>query len=89
MLSNGITMEGNWYNGQAASPLKIRYQDKSQYEGEVYRLKPHGLGTLSYPSGCKFVGEFCDGDPHGEGILFDQDGKPIRVGEWKRGVFYQ
>lgn len=41
---------------------------QATYEGEWYRGKPHGKGTLKWPNGRNHVGDFCQGREHGFGI---------------------
>ncbi|CAD7685272.1 unnamed protein product [Nyctereutes procyonoides] len=41
---------------------------QATYEGEWYRGRPHGKGTLKWPDGRNHVGNFCQGLEHGFGI---------------------
>ena len=43
-----------------------------------------GTGTMLYPSGSKYVGQFVDGKHHGGGTLFYADGSRYQ-GAWKNG----
>ena len=40
----------------------------AEYKGDVVIGRPHGVGTLVYPDGNKYVGEFMNGLFHGQGI---------------------
>jgi len=43
------------------------YASRIQYEGERNEKgEYHGQGTLTYPNGVKYVGEFKDGKEHGQ-----------------------
>ena len=53
-----------------------------KYEGEIKRNKPHGKGTISYPIGNTYIGEFKDGK-RWNGIMFDKEGTII--GKWLNG----
>ena len=44
----------------------------------------HGTGTMLYPSGSKYVGQFVNGKHHGGGTLFYADGSRYQ-GAWKYG----
>ena len=47
-----------------------------KYQGQVKDGKPNGLGSLTYPDGSKYVGEWKDDKYHGQGTWFGK-------GEWK------
>ena len=60
-----------------------------QYKGEVKReyiifgdYIIEGLGSLTYPDGEKYVGEWKDGEKHGQGTYTYHHGFKY-VGEWK------
>ena len=40
----------------------------AKYKGDGVIGRPHGVGTLVYPDGNKYVGEFMNGLFHGQGI---------------------
>ena len=40
----------------------------AKYKGDVVIGRPHGVGTLVYPDGNKYVGEWMNGLFHGQGI---------------------
>ena len=46
----------------------------------------NGKGTMTYPDGQKYSGEFKDGEKHGHGTLIYADGKTV-AGEFKNGEF--
>ena len=45
----------------------------AKYKGDVVIGKPHGVGTVVYPDGNKYVGEWKDGK-RWNGITYDKDG---------------
>ena len=55
----------------------ITYPDRPQhgqdllfYKGGFINGKPHGLGTLAYYNGAKYIGKFSGGQKHGQGKLY-------------------
>ena len=68
-----------------------------QYKGEVKRVYiifgdgfPEGLGSLTYPDGGKYEGEFKDSKEHGQGTYTFGKGKwegDKYVGEFKDGMY--
>ena len=65
-------MKGEWADGTPIGELKIGYPNQSVYEGQVYNFKPHGRGKLTNAEGKTYIGEFCDGQLHGEGIVYNR-----------------
>ena len=57
--------------------------DGGYYEGEYKDGKFHGQGTLTFPDGIKFVGEFREEKPWGT-TGFDKDGNIF--GKYVNGV---
>jgi len=52
---------------------------------------PNGQGTLSFPNGDTYVGEWKDGMRHGQGTFKNGDGEfegISFVGEWKDDVWW-
>jgi hypothetical protein len=47
---------------------------------------PNGSGTMTWPDGCKYVGEFRDGKMDGAGKMTYPTGK-VEEGQWKQGQF--
>ena len=45
----------------------------------------HGQGTVTYPDGSKYVGEFKDGVYHGQGTFTSPDGSKY-YSEYKDGL---
>ena len=61
---------------------------KITYEGEREKGEYHGIGTITYPNGEKWEGEFIDGKPYnGQGTYTFPDGEKY-VGELKDGNFH-
>ena len=56
------------------------------YEGNFHLNKLLGLGSLIYKDGKKYVGEFKDGIPFGQGVLLDKNGAVLESGEWIMGT---
>ena len=44
--------------------------NEGDYDGQVFNGKPQGYGTMKYKDGGKYVGNWLDGQRHGDGILF-------------------
>ncbi len=55
-----------------STPLeaKLQKKDGSVYSGEVKNNSPHGKGTLVYPNGNSYEGQWLDGKMHGEGKFY-------------------
>ena len=57
------------------------------YVGEVKNGKPHGWGTMTYPSiGKDYIGTFNNGTPYGEGTFILSGGEKIK-GKYVKGKF--
>ncbi|MDC1254462.1 hypothetical protein N8Z03_00510 [Pelagibacteraceae bacterium] len=50
--------------------------------GDDFTIYNNCYGTLTWPDGQKYVGEWKDGKQHGQGTLTWPDGEKF-VGEWK------
>ena len=60
----------------------------AKYKGDVVIGRPHGVGTLVYPDGNKYVGEFMNGLFHGQGIYtIAKDGYSY-IGEFRIGYLW-
>ena len=57
----------------------------AKYKGDVVIEKPHGVGTVVYPDGNKYVGEWMNGLFHGQGTQTYPEGGKYEGG-WKNGV---
>ena len=62
----------------------------AKYKGDVVIGRPHGVGTLVYPDGNKYVGEFMNGLFHGQGKYNGPGTETLSngwkyVGEWREG----
>ena len=56
--------------------------DGSSYNGEVNRSgKQHGKGTLIWPDGSKYTGDWVDGFRHGKGTEISPNGRKY-TGDW-------
>ena len=60
----------------------------AKYKGDVLIGIPHGVGTLVYPDGNKYVGEFMNGLFHGQGIYtIGIDGYSY-IGQYRIGLLW-
>ena len=60
----------------------------AKYKGDVLAGRPHGFGTLVYPDGNKYVGEFMNGLFHGQGIYTVASNGYSYVGEYRIGSLW-
>ena len=44
-----------------------------KYKGEIINAEPNGIGTLIYPGGHKYEGDWKDGEQHGRGSFTCSD----------------
>ena len=60
----------------------------AEYNGDVVIGKPHGVGTVVYPDGNKYVGEFMNGLFHGQGIYTIASDGYSYIGEYRIGSLW-
>ena len=60
----------------------------AKYKGDVVIGRPHGVGTLVYPDGNKYVGEFMNGLFHGQGIYTIASYGYSYIGEYRIGSLW-
>ena len=60
----------------------------AKYKGDVVTGRPHGVGTLVYPDGNKYVGEFMNGLFHGQGIYTIASDGYSYIGEYRIGSLW-
>ena len=60
----------------------------AKYKGDVKIGKPHGVGTVVYPDGNKYVGEWMNGLFHGQGIYTIASDGYSYVGEYRIGSLW-
>ena len=60
----------------------------AKYIGDVLIGRPHGVGTLVYPDGNKYVGEFMNGLYHGQGKYTISSNGYSYVGEYRIGSLW-
>ena len=66
-----------WYeNGDEAQDGK--------YVVQIKKVMPHGQGTVTFPEGDNYEGDWENGEKHGQGTYIFQDGDKY-VGEWNNG----
>ena len=80
------------YEWKTASGIKwIEIGDKdfhAKYIGDVMIGKPHGIGTVVYPDGNKYVGEWMNGLFHGQGIYTIASDGYSYIGEYRIGYLW-
>ena len=60
----------------------------AKYKGDVVIGRPHGVGTLVYPDGNKYFGEFMNGLFHGQGIYTIASDGYSYIGEYRIGSLW-
>ena len=60
----------------------------AKYKGDVVIGRPHGVGTLVYPDGNKYVGEFMNGLFHGQGTYSIASDGYSYIGEYRIGSLW-
>ena len=65
----------------------LNFANGDRYEGSLDLGKPSGLGSYFYFSnnqfkGTKYVGEFKNGNRHGQGVRYAESGAVLETGEW-------
>ena len=60
----------------------------AKYIGDVLMGRPHGFGTLVFPDGNKYVGEFMNGLFHGQGKYTISSNGYSYVGEYRIGSLW-
>jgi len=60
----------------------------AKYKGDVVIGRPHGIGTLVYPDGNKYVGEWMNGLFHGQGIYTIASDGYSYVGDYRIGSLW-
>jgi hypothetical protein len=58
-----------------ATRVTNRAYRSGTYTGEWLNDRPHGIGTLVFPSGDRYEGNFVDGQYHGRGVYTWSDGE--------------
>ena len=61
----------------------------AKYKGDVVIGRPHGVGTLVYPDGNKYVGDFMNGLFHGQGIYTIASDGYSYIGEYRIGSLWK
>ena len=80
--------DGSVYLGEFNSDEKrngrgiLLWEDKSKYQGQWKKDKPHGKGKFIYPNGDYYIGEWKDGKVNGKGKFEHLKGS-IYEGNWK------
>ena len=74
MMKSGILFKGNFENHQPEGSCKITYPDGTVFNGAVVRGKIEGIGEIKKPDRFAYAGTFRDGEQHGSGKYYIQDG---------------
>ena len=61
----------------------MKYANGCSYDGEWRLNLFHGFGTLTYPNGDYFKGEFVESKRHGKGAYYKKSDKTVQEGYWK------
>jgi hypothetical protein len=61
--------------GGVISEGTIKYKNKDQYEGEIWRSTAHGSGKMKYSNGEEYTGRFYKDRREGVGELITSNGK--------------
>ena len=90
-IGNSKTSE-TLFGGKTVSGIQWReIGDKdfhAKYKGDVMIGRPHGVGTVVYPDGNKYVGEWMNGLFHGQGIYTIASDGYNYVGEYRIGYLW-
>lgn len=78
----GDIFEGYLEPGEYTGHGKIKYMNKSEYQGEFADGKPSGGGILTFPNGRKIKGDFKEGLLDGDAEISDREGNVLK-GNWK------
>jgi hypothetical protein len=85
-----VYYEGSYQNGVETGEGVLRRVDGVTYRGTFVGRVFHGQGTMCYTDGTKYVGEFDDGERHGNGIFYyadgDSSGRIRYEGSYRSGV---
>ncbi|ESL10895.1 hypothetical protein TRSC58_01364, partial [Trypanosoma rangeli SC58] len=92
VLDNGTVMVGSFSNGKPNGRLEIRFPMLGVFRGKLKNGKVVGTGTLLYPNGDKYEGEFIDGGKtlplrHGNGVYTFVEGNVLEC-TWKHNVLH-
>jgi hypothetical protein len=91
VAADGTREVGTWNADGTRSGGKVTWKDGRKYEGDWKVVPdggelPDGTGTMAWPDGRQFVGQFYSGQPDGTGKMTYLDGK-VENGLWKQGNF--
>lgn len=87
LLTNKIaSLESNSQSVNRSNEV-ILYFDGTIYVGSVRSdsngyMIPHGYGTICYPFGSRYIGEWCDGEFHGKGTYYYDYYTPPFTSDW-------
>ena len=87
-LKNGLTIYGNFFNGQLKdTSAQIRYTNGDTYCGHHKNGIKNGEGVYKfYQTGVEYIGEWNDNKRHGKGqLIYHKESKAKFVGIFKDG----
>ena len=78
--------QGTLYDKDGKVIHKGTFWDNEQYVGQVNKNgEPHGHGTMTWPDGEKYVGQWKEDKENGEGTMYNPDGSIYQKGTFKDG----
>ena len=84
---NGNIYEGEFKDNNILGKGILTMKNGDVYMGNFANGLLNGKGTYINIKEEKFVGNFEGGKKNGEGILYDKDGKIIKMGHWENDIF--
>ena len=87
--SKSIETLYEWKTSSGIQWSKIGDKDfHAKFKGDVVIGRPQGVGTLVYPDGNKYVGDFMNGLFHGQGIYTISSDGYSYIGEYRIGSLW-
>ena len=65
---------------------RMELDNNSVYDGIIFKDRPNGFGTLRSVGGETYYGYFKNGQKHGYGTLYKQDGTVVFEGSWLNNI---
>ena len=65
---------------------RMELDNNSVYDGIIFKDRPNGFGTLRSVGGETYYGYFKNGQKHGYGTLYKQDGTVVFEGSWINNI---
>ncbi len=87
VYSSGNKYMGNFKDGEKHGYGKFLWVSGAKYKGNWSNNKRNGFGEEFLANGNSYKGNFKLDKKHGEGSLYDPEGKLIKEGIWKDGIY--